>query len=136
MRAEASWLWPGKSSVEVPIQERFFNGGENTVRSFRQDQLGPMDLAGNPIGGQYRNLFSAELRIPIFRLLEGALFADAGNVGVFVEDYSLRDLSYALGAGVRVPLPIGPLRLDAGWNPDPEPDDRHWSVHFSIGYPF
>lgn len=136
MRADVSWLWPGKNSVEVPIQERFFNGGENTVRSFRQDHLGPMDLAGNPIGGQYRNLFSAELRIPIFRLLEGALFADAGNVGVFVEDYSLRDLSYALGAGVRVPLPIGPLRLDAGWNPDPQPDDRHWTVHFSIGYPF
>ena len=136
LRADAGWIGPGESSLGVPIQERFFNGGEDTVRSFRQDQLGPKDPFGNPVGGEFRNVLGAELRVPIFRAIEGAVFADAGNVGRLVHDYTLKNLSYALGIGLRVALPIGPLRLDGGWNPDPGPDERSRTVYFSVGYPF
>jgi hypothetical protein len=65
----------------IPLQERFFNGGENTVRSFKEKELGPKDSStGEPVGGEAFNVFSIELRQRLKRALEGALFYDVGNV--------------------------------------------------------
>jgi outer membrane protein assembly complex protein YaeT len=134
--AEAGWLWPGIASTGVPVAERFFNGGYDTVRSYEQDELGPKDAVGNPLGGEFRNVFSLELRQRLWGPLEGSLFADAGNVGGAVADYGFHDMGYALGLGLRLQLPIGPVRVDAGWNPDRAPGDEAWVLHFAIGYPF
>ncbi|MCU0862263.1 MAG: BamA/TamA family outer membrane protein [Planctomycetes bacterium] len=136
LRSEQSLLWPHEGSARVPLQERWFNGGEASVRSFREAQLGPTDGAGIAIGGEYRNLFGVELRVPLWRTVEAGLFADAGNVGSAVQEFSLDDMRYALGAGLRLLLPIGPVRLDAAWNPDQRPGDEEWVLHFSVGYPF
>lgn len=136
LRSEQSLLWPHEGSDRVPLQQRWFNGGEASVRSFREAQLGPTDGAGIAIGGEYRNLFGVELRAPLWRTFELGVFADAGNVGVAVQDFSLDDLRYALGVGLRLLLPIGPVRLDAAWNPDQRPGDEEWVLHFSVGYPF
>lgn len=136
LHSEHRWLWPNEGSARVPIQERYFLGGENTVRSFRESRLGPKDASGQPLGGEFSNLFSAELRIPIWRAFEAAAFVDAGNVGSNIQNYGLSNLSYAVGAGLRLALPIGPLRVDAAHNPDPDPGDSDWVVHFSVGYPF
>jgi outer membrane protein insertion porin family len=68
--------------------------------------------------------------------VELAAFADAGNVGRQVGDYTFNDLKYGLGGGIRILLPIGPVRLDAAYNPDRDPGDEAWEVHFSIGYPY
>ena len=121
---------------ELPVQERFFNGGNDSVRSFRESQLGPKDPNGIPVGGQFRNILSLEVRFPIFRALQGAVFADAGNVGLSVHDFGLEDLRYGVGAGLRLALPIGPLRLDYSHNPDPRADERNDTVHISVGLPF
>lgn len=137
LRADAGWLWPKEDSSEVPIQERFFNGGESTVRSFRESRLGPVDARGNPVGGEFRHVFGAELRVPLLReILEGAAFADAGNVGRDITDYGFDDFRFGVGAGLRVLLPIGPVRVDASWNPDRRLGEREWTIHFSVGYPF
>ncbi|MBX3461709.1 MAG: BamA/TamA family outer membrane protein [Planctomycetes bacterium] len=136
LRSEQSVLWPHQGSANVPLQKRWFNGGENTVRSYRESQLGPKDAAGSPIGGEYRNIFSVELRFALLETLEAGLFADAGNVGAEIQDFSLDDMRYGLGGGLRLLLPIGPVRLDAAWNPDRDPGDKVWVVHFSVGYPF
>ncbi|MCB9870739.1 MAG: BamA/TamA family outer membrane protein [Planctomycetes bacterium] len=145
LHGEVGLLYPGEGSDAVPIQERWFNGGENVVRSFREDQLAPPDLKdinGQPIGGEYRNILNAELRwAPHWRLLrafdvELATFVDAGNVGRSVQDYGLGDRKYGIGFGLRFLLPIGPVRFDSAWNPDRDPGERNWTIHFSIGYPF
>lgn len=136
MRWTTGALWPGDGSDRVPLQVRFYNGGENTVRSFRQDRLGPVDNAGLPVGGEFRNVFSIELRHPLQRTIEASLFADAGNVGSAVGDFGLRDVSYALGVGLRIVLPIGPLRVDAAYNPDRLFGQDEWVTQFSVGYPF
>ena len=65
-----------------------------------------------------------------------ALFGDAGNLGRDTADYDLGDLKYAVGAGIRFLLPIGPVRFDYAHNPDREPGERDWTFHFSIGYAF
>jgi outer membrane translocation and assembly module TamA len=145
LRGEAGVLLPKQDLDTVPIQERFFNGGEITVRSFREDQLAPDDLRdvnGRVIGGSYRNVFNAELRwdprIRMFQAidLELALFGDAGNLGRISDDYGLRGMKYAVGAGIRFLLPIGPVRFDYAHNPDREPGEREWTFHFSIGHAF
>lgn len=121
----------------IPLQERFFNGGENTVRSYRQDKLGPKDPSGKPIGGEARNVLTFELRQRLYGSLTGALFADAGNVVPQAGDWiRFEDLRYGLGGGLRYLLPVGPLRVDAAWNPDPDVFDDRWAIHFSVGMAF
>src|SRR5690606_23855754 len=52
LRAESGWLWPGDGSTAVPLPERFYNGGESSVRSFDQSDLGPKDPNGRALGGE------------------------------------------------------------------------------------
>jgi outer membrane protein assembly complex protein YaeT len=121
----------------LPIQERLFNGGENSVRSFKESKLGPKDANGNPIGGETTLTFNVEARQDLISNLEGALFVDAGNVEVDSSEYfDLRGFGYGVGVGLRYLLPVGHLRLDAAVNPDPDPQDDTYVVHFSIGMAF
>jgi outer membrane protein insertion porin family len=135
-RTDQGLLWPRDRSETIPLQERFYNGGENTVRSYRESLLGPLDTNGRPLGGEFRNVFGVELRSRLIGMFEGSLFVDAGNVGTDIGDFGLSDISYAVGAGLRIALPIGPIRFDAGVNPEPRDGDRDWVLHISVGYPF
>ncbi len=121
----------------IPLQERYFNGGQNTVRSFREDELGPTDAKGNPIGGEAFTVVSMELRQDLVRSFSAALFVDAGNVSLDYEDVlTFRDLRYAVGPGIRWLLPIGPVRLDWGINPNPREGEQDWVLQFSLGVAF
>ena len=135
-RTDQGLLWPSDPAELIPLQERFYNGGENTVRSYRESLLGPLDANGRPLGGEFRNVFGVELRSRLLGMLEGSLFVDAGNVGTDIDEFGLSDLRYAVGAGLRIALPIGPIRFDAGINPEPRDGDRDWVLHISVGYPF
>jgi outer membrane protein insertion porin family len=123
-------------ATAIPIDERFFNGGSDTVRSFGERDLGPHDPKGHPIGGEFFTVFNIEYTFPIFGELQGALFTDAGNLLPTSEEPGLDDMRYALGAGLRYKLPIGPIRLDYGVNPDPHPDEDFGAFHFSFGFAF
>lgn len=133
--AATGLIWP-LDDEPLPVQERFYNGGESTVRSFRQSELGPQTALGNPAGGEYRNVFNAELRFPLFRAVKGALFVDAGNVGTNVQNFGLANLRYGVGGGLRLSLPIGPVRIDGAINPDPRPSERDYVIHIAVGLPF
>ncbi len=119
----------------IPIDERFFNGGSNTVRSFGERNLGPHDR-GSPIGGEFYTIFNAEYTFPIFGEILGAVFVDAGNLLPDADRPGLNDMRYAIGAGLRYKLPIGPVRLDYGVNPDPSDNEDFGAFHFSFGFAF
>jgi len=125
-----------EEATAIPIDERFFNGGATTVRSFGERDLGPHDRKGNPIGGEFLTVFNIEYTFPIFGELQGALFTDAGNLLPTSEEPGLDDMRYAVGAGLRYKLPIGPVRLDYGVNPDPHEDEDFGAFHFSFGFAF
>ncbi len=87
-------------ATAIPIDERFFNGGATTVRSFGERDLGPHDNHGHPVGGEFFTVFNAEYTFPIFGELQGAIFTDAGNLLPTSEDIGLSDMRYAIGAGI------------------------------------
>jgi outer membrane protein insertion porin family len=124
------------SSEELPIDERFFNGGATTVRSFSELTLGPRDDAGYPLGGESFTVFNIEYTFPIWGDVYGALFVDAGNVVQDASAFGLEDMRYALGGGLRYNLPIGAVRFDYGVNPSPRPGDAQGAFHFAIGVAF
>jgi len=129
------------SPAEIPIDERFFNGGNSTVRSFGERELGPHNH-GYPIGGEFFSIFNVEYTFPIYGELLGAVFFDAGNLLPNSTDpfdsvtAGFDDMRYAVGVGLRYKLPIGPVRLDYGYNPDKRPDEDQGAFHFSFGFAF
>lgn len=125
----------GLGGSGIPIDERFFNGGGTTVRSFAERELGPRD-GGDPIGGEFFSVFNIEYSFPIFGELQLAVFADAGNLLPSVEDIGFSDMRYAFGLGLRYALPIGPLRIDYGVNPSPRDGEAFGAFHFSFGFAF
>ncbi len=124
------------AALAIPIDERFFNGGSTTVRSFGERDLGPHDRRGNPIGGEFYTIFNVEYTFPLYGELLGALFVDAGNLLPDARSPGLDDMRYAVGVGLRYNLPIGPIRLDYGINPDPKPFEDFGAFHFSFGFAF
>ena len=123
-------------ATALPIDERFFNGGATTVRSFAERDLGPHDNHGHPVGGEFFTVFNVEYTFPIFGELQGAVFTDAGNLLPSSEDIGLSDMRYAIGGGLRYKLPVGPIRLDYGVNPDPREFEDFGAFHFSFGFAF
>jgi outer membrane protein insertion porin family len=124
------------AALAIPIDERFFIGGSTTVRSFGERDLGPHDLRGNPIGGEYYTIFNVEYTFPLYGELLGAVFVDAGNLLPDARSPGLDDMRYAIGVGLRYNLPIGPIRLDYGVNPSPRADEDFGAFHFSFGFAF
>lgn len=120
--------------TELPIDERFFNGGATTVRSFSELTLGPKDNAGYPLGGQGFSIFNAEYTFPLIGDLYGAVFTDAGNVRPNGFDFD--DMRYAIGGGLRYNLPIGAIRFDYGYNPAPRQGEAQGAFHFAVGVAF
>ena len=124
-------------SDEVIISKRFLLGGQNSVRGYALDELGPIDAQGDPIGGDRMLNFNLELRYPVYRSIKGVIFADSGALGLDVEPFDDSTLRVAGGAGLRWSSPIGPLSLDYGYKVNPATDDEdRWRVHFSIGHAF
>jgi outer membrane protein insertion porin family len=121
--------------ADIPIDERFFNGGSTTVRSFIERDLGPHD-GDNPIGGEFFTVFNVEYTFPIYGELQGAAFFDAGNLLPSSEDPGFDDMRYAIGLGLRYKLPIGPIRLDYGYNPDRRAGEDVGAFQFSFGFAF
>jgi outer membrane protein assembly complex protein YaeT len=120
----------------IPIDERFFNGGSTTVRSFGERDLGPHDPKGHPLGGEFYTIFNVEYTFPLYGELQGAVFVDAGNLLPDADNPNFSDMRYGIGAGLRYKLPIGPIRLDYGVNPDPREHEDFGAFHFSFGFAF
>jgi outer membrane protein assembly factor BamA len=158
LRYATGFIYPGSGETNVPISERFFNGGENSVRSFKESELGPKDLSGNPVGGLAFNTINVELRRRLFGDLSGTLFYDLGNVAPnrsiteggrrppenrsdavsdTLDDF-FSDFRSGIGFGLHYKLPIGPVRCDLAWNPDADKDrdEDNWVFHFSVGMAF
>ena len=130
----------GWGDKPVPLFERFFLGGPNSIRSFKAQEVSPRDSSGTRIGGNIQLLGNIEYTIPVFFGIRAAFFLDAGNVwGPDIsggQKFDPTDLHYAGGAGLRWVSPFGPIRIDYGVNLNPAAGEKFGNFHFSVGSAF
>ena len=130
----------GWGDTPLPLFERFFLGGANSIRSFKAQEVSPVDSSGTRIGGNIELLGNVEYTIPLFFGIRGAVFLDVGNVwGPDIaagQKFDLTDLHYAGGMGFRWLSPFGPIRVDYGVNLNPGRGDKFGNFHFSVGSAF
>ena len=124
-----------EGEVLIP-SERFFGGGANSVRGYREDDLGARSIFDDAEGGSALLVLNGELRFPVYRWLKGVGFVDLGNVYPKVSDLSFADLQIGLGAGARFDTPFGLFRLDLGVPANRRSFDPRWRIHFGLGQAF
>jgi outer membrane protein insertion porin family len=123
----------------VPIYDRFFIGGSRSIRGFDNRDVGPRDSRNEPIGGRTFGFANLELTVPIIDRVRGAVFVDAGFADRRFAHYGdmLDTFNAAVGFGLRLNLPIGPLRFDFGIPiRTDEYNDSSGKFHFDVGYQF
>jgi outer membrane protein assembly complex protein YaeT len=134
----------GPEEQLVPFFKRYFLGGSTNLRGWGRYEVSPLSGEGLPIGGHSFMNFSTELRVPLFGNLGAVLFLDGGNVWTDPWGFDFNDMRYDAGPGLRYNTPVGPFRIDFGYQLNKidgliingEPEKRHFRVHFSIGHAF
>jgi outer membrane protein assembly complex protein YaeT len=129
---------------DLPANERFFAGGDTTVRGFQLDRLGrpdTFDRDGVPIGGHAEVVLNSELRMAVWRDVGVAAFLDVGNVFSQVSDLNVTHLRTSAGFGLRYKSPVGPLRVDLGFKLGTLQSfgtysESRLALHISIGQAF
>jgi outer membrane protein insertion porin family len=120
---------------EVPLDERFYLGGINTLRGFDPRQVGPYNQETDEYTGGYKQTyFNFEWLFPLAKEvgIKGVTFFDVGNAWGKDEDF-FSEWRYSVGAGIRWLSPLGPLRLEWGYNLDPEEWEDRSRLDFMIG---
>ena len=121
---------------ELPLSERFFLGGDRTVRGYEYKSIGPTDAAGNPLGGNAFALANLEARFTLWKKLRGVVFIDAGELWADQAGLPPSGVKSSAGAGLRYETLVGPIRLDWGYKLNPEPGESSSRWHLTIGHPF
>jgi outer membrane protein insertion porin family len=125
-------LVPGGDGENLPIDLRLFNGGARSVRSFPERELGPA-VNGFPTGGEAMWNTNAELIRNITGAVKGVAFLDAGTLSRGYDQLFSSDIELAVGLGIRLDLPIGPVRVEYGYNLTRDAGEPNGTFHFAIG---
>jgi outer membrane translocation and assembly module TamA len=152
MSARGGAIWPRAEAEDpelepidaVPSAELFYAGGRTSHRAFPRDRLG---IPGEtlfvepgedpvPLGGGALALVNLEWRFPIVGDFGGNLFVDGGNVWREIADFDPSQARWGAGVGLRYQSPVGPLRVEVGWNLDREPGEDPYVWFVSLGNPF
>jgi outer membrane protein insertion porin family len=128
-----SW---GDQTKLVKIYDRLFLGGSNNLRGFEFRDVGPKDENGEPLGGQSMARVTVEYTFPIIEKARGAIFYDTGFVNTNPWDYNFNNVASDIGFGLRLDLPIGPLRLDYGIPIQQAGNHGSGKFNFNVGYQF
>ncbi|MEP7014602.1 MAG: outer membrane protein assembly factor BamA [Verrucomicrobiota bacterium] len=151
-------LIPGTTltTSAVPIFDRLFLGGSNNLRGFDFRAVGPKDANGEPLGAKSLIRSTVEITFPIVEKARGAFFYDVGVANLDSYDFGTHtiviprtthaglpkapivydNLASDVGFGLRLDLPIGPLRLDYGLPIDRDGNPGHGKFNFNVGYQF
>ena len=122
----------GYSGQEVPITEKFYVGGLSSIRGFRYGEAGPMDENEEPIGAKNQMFFNLEWIFPIYKPagVKGVIFTDTG---AGFDNWNNLRMRTSAGFGIRWFSPLGPIRLELGFNLNPKDGERKSLFDFAIG---
>jgi outer membrane protein insertion porin family len=121
---------------DVPIFERLYLGGSNNLRGFPFREVGPQDENGEPLGGKSMWRTTIEWTFPIIEKARGAVFYDTGFVNSSEWSFGFNHIASDIGIGLRLDLPIGPLRLDYGYPIQRDGYHGGGRFNFNVGYQF
>ncbi|GAB4275725.1 MAG: hypothetical protein Tsb0018_07040 [Opitutales bacterium] len=126
----------GSVPNNLPINKRFYPGGDTTVRGYRQGQADPQDDKGNNIGAETYVLLNIEFEERLSQKLSFVVFLDAVGFARSIHDYPFNQELYSLGLGLNYRTPVGPLRLEYAHNIHRRPDDPSGRLLLALGFPF
>lgn len=138
LHAEYEFIKPLRGS-DVPFWERFYLGGERSLRGYEIYTIGPRNNNDLLVGGEKSLVLNAEYIIPVGGPLYTIFFCDAGNAYSRKEKVSLRDLCVSAGLEMRLFVPAlrVPMRLIFAYNAPPAEDNgSHFAFRFAIGTSF
>lgn len=124
------------SGKKIPVYERFYLGGISSVRGYKFGDISPRDSqTGERIGGTRMFYFQAESIFPLIKNinLNGVIFYDMGSVWSKNYKFSSSEIRKSVGIGVRWFSPLGPLRVEWGYNIDKKPGEDSSNLNFQIG---
>ncbi len=124
------------STTAIPPLQRYYLGGNSSVRGFDHQGLDPAGSGLTPQGGHLRLFANLELRFPIYKIIGGELFYDTGFLWSEIEDFNLEDLESAFGFGLTIDTPIGPARVDYGIPFLKEGGTGKGQMHIAISHAF
>lgn len=136
------------SSDFVPLSDRFYAGGSNTLRGYDSRDVGPKaktfrDVDGNlvideqAIGGHFRLIGNIEAKYIVNEMLRLYVFGDGGGVWMEPGDFDTKDLRYSVGVGFGLQVPfLGPLRIDYGFPLNPDDDQGSGQLHLQTSLRF
>ena len=139
LATSARWghLRPLGGTPPLTVFDLFFKaGGTQTVRGYKQDELSAYNAFDVPLGGTQLVVFNEEIRFPLYRIVKGVLFADAGNTFAERAGFSIEDLEVGVGFGLRITTPLAPIRIDIGYPMNRPTGAASLRWHFSIGQMF
>ncbi len=129
------YAWPMGTTVDLPIEKRFYLGGGTTIRGFAEDSVGPR-TDGTYLGGDIMLNYQTEFRIKLIDNFDGVVFTDGGNVWSSPATFELKgmhDIRKTAGVGIRYVTPAGALNLDVGFKLDRRPGEDPTAWNFYIG---
>jgi outer membrane protein insertion porin family len=139
VRGNIAYGTPFGDTPDLPVQERFFLGGTNTIRGFRNFTVSPKDPAGGDglTGGNKSFFINHEMLFPLYEPLKmrGVVFFDVGNAFDERSDFEW-SVKKAAGVGIRFTSPLGAIRLEWGFNLAREQGERMQVIHFTAGTTF
>jgi outer membrane protein insertion porin family len=134
---EVGWMDFFGESRDIPLSERFYAGGPNSLRGFGYQLVGPLDAEGDPFGGRFKLVWNLlEIRQALYKMFGMAIFADVGNVWSKPKEFRLDDVRTSAGFGLRATTAVGILRLDYGINLQPKKGEPGGKLYFSMGHAF
>lgn len=126
----------GEVADEIPINRRFFTGGESSIRGYLEGEASPRNEDGDLVGSETYALLNLELEQALTQRWSVLLFSDSLGFARRLTDYPFDETLFSVGLGIRYKALIGPVRLEYGHNLNPRSDDPSGSLHLSIGFPF
>src|SRR5262249_480241 len=129
-------LGMGNSSQNVPFNRRFFPGGENSIRGYREGEASPKDAQGQIVGPATATLATVEFEQALTPKWSAVFFSDSLGEAENAANYPFDTGLFSVGGGLRVKTIIGPMRLEYGYNLNPRKGDPVGTLLFSLGFPF
>ena len=126
----------GSPSQNLPFNKRFFPGGENSIRGYREGEASPRNEFGQLVGAETYTLGTVELEQALTPKWSLVVFSDSLGFARRLDHYPFDTGLFSVGGGLRWRTLIGPIRLEYGHNLNPRAGDPSGTLQFSLGFPF